>query len=204
MPILETGGSPLSVGAVADGKYIKREGTTLVGTDPPGAGQIPVGFLCFTDNSANPAVALGYGTWVAVAAGRVIVGFDAGDPDFDTDEETGGAKTKAISAHSGAAVDAHPSHTHTYSQVPNHVHGLTTVLRTATTGGDTTQVAAAQDTSSTKDAVRKTDNPDGGVAQGTTDGPSASLSHAVTQPVAHSDLNVVQPYIVFRVWKRTA
>jgi hypothetical protein len=40
----------------------------------------------------NPATLLGYGTWTALATGRVIVGIDIADPDFDTVLETGGSK----------------------------------------------------------------------------------------------------------------
>jgi hypothetical protein len=42
--------------------------------------------------STNPGTLLGFGTWAAFGAGRVLVGLDAGDVDFDTVEETGGAK----------------------------------------------------------------------------------------------------------------
>ena len=164
----------------------------------------PVGAVFISVVNTNPATLLGYGTWAAIAAGRVLVGLDSGDTDFDTAKETGGAKTKAISAHAGAAVADHASHTHTYTQVPNHVHGVSTILRTATSGGATTQVTNAADTSSTADTTRKTDNPDGGVATGTTAGPSATLSHGVTQPSDHSALNVVQPYFVVYMWERTA
>lgn len=162
-----------------------------------------VGDVIVTLTSANPAGRYG-GTWVQIAQGRALVGVDTGDPDFDAAEKTAGAKTKAISAHAGAAVADHASHTHTYTQVPNHVHGVSTILRTATTGGATTQVTNAQDTSSTADTTRKTDNPDGGVAQGTTNGPSATLTHSVTQPDNHADLDVVQPSLCVFVWKKTA
>ena len=94
----------------------------------------PVGAVFIAVVSTDPATLLGYGTWSAFGAGRVLVGRDAGDTDFDTAEETGGAKTKAISAHSGTAV----------------------------------------------------------------------TGHAGAQPSAHTDLNVVQPYIVVEMWKRVS
>lgn len=64
--------------------------------DPiPGvAGQaFPVGSIFMAVVADNPATLLGYGTWSAFGAGRVPVGLDAGDVDFDVAEETGGAKT---------------------------------------------------------------------------------------------------------------
>lgn len=53
----------------------------------------PVGFVLVTTTPTNPGVTLGFGTWSAFGAGRVLVGLDAGDTDFDTVEETGGSKT---------------------------------------------------------------------------------------------------------------
>jgi len=57
--------------------------------------------------STNPATLFGFGTWVTFGAGRVIVGLNAADSDFDTVQETGGAKTHTLST---AEL---PSHTHT-------------------------------------------------------------------------------------------
>lgn len=107
---------------------------------------------------------------------------------------TGGSATHthndhAALTHSGTAVADHASHTHTYTQVPNHVHSFTD-LRGATTGSATTTraVTESSDTSSTATGL-KTGNPDGGVATGTTAGPSATLSHSVTQPSDHAAMS---------------
>jgi len=71
----------------------------------------PVGSIYINATSAtNPATLLGFGTWVAFGAGKVIVGQDSSDTDFDTAEETGGAKT----------------HTLTTSEIPSHTHSLST------------------------------------------------------------------------------
>jgi len=71
----------------------------------------PVGSIYINATSAtNPATLLGFGTWVAFGAGKVIVGLDSGDTDFDTAEETGGAKT----------------HTLSISEIPSHTHSLST------------------------------------------------------------------------------
>ena len=62
----------------------------------------PVGSIYINaTNSTNPATLLGFGTWTAFGAGKVMVGLDSGDTDFDTAEETGGSKTSAL-----------PNHTH--------------------------------------------------------------------------------------------
>jgi|TARA_R110000764_G_scaffold51606_1_gene112758 hypothetical protein len=68
----------------------------------------PVGSIYINAAVAtNPGTLLGFGTWAAFGAGRVIVGLNAGDSDFDTVQETGGAKTHTLST---AEL---PSHTHT-------------------------------------------------------------------------------------------
>ena len=46
--------------------------------------------------ATNPATLLGFGTWTAFGAGRVMVGLDGDDEDFDTVGETGGAKTHTL------------------------------------------------------------------------------------------------------------
>lgn len=87
----------------------------------PSSFQFPVGWLLFSEVNVNPATFLGYGTWANYGAGRVLVGLDSGDTDFDVAGETGGAKTVA-SAGSVAAPADHAAHTHTG---PSHQHNLT-------------------------------------------------------------------------------
>jgi hypothetical protein len=54
---------------------------------------IPIGGLHITIDPTNPSITLGYGVWSAFATGRVLVGVDVSDTDFDTVMETGGSKT---------------------------------------------------------------------------------------------------------------
>jgi len=226
-----------------------------------GAESIAVGGLYLSTVATDPATLLGYGTWAAYASGKAIIGQDAGDADFDTLEETGGAKTVAcagsvadhashthsvtsnvsVDAHaahthsvtSNVSVDNHTSHTHDYTQVPNHVH-----VQNAPTSASGGAVLYALDTnaSGSTSAGISTANPTGGVATGTTVGPNAALAHTVNNPAVTSGdpsaslthtannpavtsagpsatlthtftpsaTSVVQPYIVVKVWKRTA
>ena len=54
----------------------------------------PVGSIYYNaTNATNPASILGFGTWSAFGAGRVPVGYNASDSDFNAGEKTGGAKT---------------------------------------------------------------------------------------------------------------
>ena len=59
-------------------------------------------------NSAAVVAAIGGTTWVAFAAGKMLIGLDSSDTDFDTVEQTGGAKTHTLT------IDEMPAHTHGY------------------------------------------------------------------------------------------
>ena len=77
----------------------------------------PVGSIYINAAVAtNPGTLLGFGTWAAFGAGRVIVGLNASDSDFDTAQETGGTKTHTLTT---AEL---PSHTHTVS-IPSSENG---------------------------------------------------------------------------------
>ena len=67
----------------------------------------PVGSIYISVLSTNPVSLFGVGTWVAFGTGRTIVGVDTGQTEFDTVEETGGAKTHTL------ALSEIPAHTHT-------------------------------------------------------------------------------------------
>ena len=95
-------------------RNITATGALSVGSGTVGGNTIatlaniyPVGSIYMNaSDSTNPATLLGFGTWVAFGAGRVPVGIDAGQTEFDTAGETGGAKT----------------HTLTISEMPSHNH----------------------------------------------------------------------------------
>lgn len=79
----------------------------------------PVGSIYINaTSSTNPATLLGFGTWTAFAAGRVLVGFNASNPLFDTAEETGGSADAINVSHTHTATSTvtDPGHTHTADQ----------------------------------------------------------------------------------------
>jgi len=75
----------------------------------------PVGAIFTTvtayADSAAVVAAVGGTTWVAFAAGKMLIGLDSSDTDFDTAEETGGAKTHTLTE------AEMPAHTHTYDKM---------------------------------------------------------------------------------------
>ena len=92
--------------------------TTAVAANPITAAVVnnlvyPVGSIFTTVSSTAPATLLGMGTWVAFGAGKVPVGIDAGDTDFNNAEETGGAKTHTLS------IAELPAHGHPYRLSPS-------------------------------------------------------------------------------------
>jgi hypothetical protein len=138
----------------------------------------PVGSVFVSVVSDNPASLLGFGTWAAFGAGRVPVGLDAADTDFDTEEKTGGAKSVTLTE---AQI---PAHTHVQNA---HSHQILRE-RSATTGAATTQIARTGDTSSTVDTNVNTE-------------PATAVNQNAGGGQAHTNL---QPFVVVRMWKRTA
>ena len=93
----------------------------------------PVGIVVTLGVSTNPATLFGFGTWTAIA-GKVIVGIDAGQTEFDTLDETGGEKTHTLT------IDEMPAHTHSNgatarNSTSNDAGGYAQVGTTGSTGG---------------------------------------------------------------------
>lgn len=135
----------------------------------------PVGSI-YTNatNATNPGTLLGFGTWVAFAAGRVMVGFNGSDPLFDAAEETGGSKDAIVVSHTHTATVSDPSHAHTIS-------GAEIISR-----GSGGQGFAALGGSTSTAAV--------------TTGITVSNASAGS---SGTNANL-QPYITVYIWKRTA
>ena len=103
----------------------------------PGAGSAsaawPVGSIFLSAVATDPATLLGFGTWSAIGAGRVLIGQDTGDTDFDTLGETGGAKTSAHAhgagtlATSGGSWHSHGAGTIATVAESSHTHGVGTI-----------------------------------------------------------------------------
>lgn len=137
----------------------------------------PVGSIYMTVSSTNPAGKFG-GTWVAWGSGRVPVGVDSLQAEFNSVEKTDGAKTVALSA---AEL---PSHTHPIS-------GTITLSASGAASGGTTEnggTSVAQGTTTSRFG-----HP---VAIST-----AGATGATGSGNAHNNL---QPYITCYMWKRTA
>ena len=143
--------------------------------------------------STNPGTLLGFGTWTAFGAGRVMVGFNSGNALFDTAEETGGSADSTL-----------PSHTHTGT---TDAGGSSSGSVTGGVATDFGPFSSATGVLALSDSVGN--RPQG--AAGTGSSRTATLTipthqHTFTTASAGtSGTNAnYQPYITVYMWKRTA
>jgi hypothetical protein len=125
--------------------------------------------------STNPATLLGFGTWTAFGAGRVMVGFDAGNALFDTAEETGGSANAITVSHTHTATVTDPGHFH--SETAYNQPGI------GNSGGGGARVNVVASSTGTKTT--------GITVANSTEGSSGTNAN-------------YQPYITVYAWKRTA
>jgi hypothetical protein len=137
----------------------------------------PVGSIYTNATSAvNPGTLLGFGTWTAFGAGRVMVGFNASNALFDTAEETGGSADAIVVSHTHTATVTDPGHTHTIRSADdsNSQSGIYMANLNIYTSDNSTQSATTGIT----------------VANSTTGSSGTNANY--------------QPYITVYMWKRTA
>jgi hypothetical protein len=162
-------------------------------------GAWPIGSVFISVVSTNPNTLLGFGTWSAFGAGKVLIGLDSGDADFDVVEETGGSKTVQSSAQ-----------TFSGDALANHQHNAISAGTPSGTVGSIagTQTAAVKVGTSGANAAAQTHTH---AAPSFTGDALATHQHATISAGTPSGTNtpgaatsVVQPYIVVYMWKRTA
>ena len=125
--------------------------------------------------STNPATLLGFGTWSAFGAGRVMVGLDAGNAAFDTAQETGGSADAIVVSHTHSVTD--PGHDHTV-EIP------------------------ISNTGNNQNAFNYASSIQSGRFTPTTSSKTTGISIQSTGSNA-TNANL-QPYIVVYMWRRTA
>jgi hypothetical protein len=145
----------------------------------------PVGSIYINSGvTTNPATLLGFGTWVAFGAGRVMVGLNGSDSLFDSLEETGGSKDATLVSHSHSAS--------TSISDPGHAHNITaSAIGTGGGSGEFVGANGAPGTSILSDRVLS--NTTGITATTTVNSTGSSATNAN-----------LQPYITVAMWKRTA
>lgn len=154
----------------------------------------PVGSIYMSVNATNPSAYFG-GTWVAWGAGRVPVGINTADGNFNTVEKTGGAATVTL----------------TTAQMPAHTHTFTGSSATTSSKGAHTHNVGRDGDGASGSSTYTVHSAGVSGAGGTSPTNSAGAhTHTLTAKGtnantggggAHSNL---QPYIVCYMWKRTA
>lgn len=137
----------------------------------------PVGSIYINaTNSTNPGTLLGFGTWTPFGAGRVPVGFDAGNALFDAAEETGGSYDAVTVSHTHTTTVTDPGHSHLIGQ------GLIQAGSGALVGYPANNASSPAATTTATTGISVTANATG---------------------VSGTNANI-QPYITVYMWKRTA
>ena len=147
----------------------------------------PVGTIYTSTVATNPASTFGFGTWEAFGAGKVLVGQDTGDISFDTLGETGGDKDAVVVAHThthSGTTDSSGTHSHTISP---------TVIAGGNTSVTNYRVSENEFTGNGTTLTTTT----AGAHTHTFDGETDSAG------VVGTNKNL-QPYVVVKMWKRTA
>ena len=148
----------------------------------------PVGAIYMSTANVNPSTFITGTTWVAWGSGRVPVGIDISDTDFNGVEKTGGEKT----------------HTLTESEMPKHNHTGTEqeAQKFNIEQGSTfeTKRYTASFTSETmQTASNSVANPNGSLSGSG----EVVVEHGITSGGGQPH-NILQPYITCYMWKRTA
>ncbi len=132
----------------------------------------PVGSIYFSVTNTNPSTTFG-GTWVAWGSGRVPVGIDTSDSNFNTVEKTGGES----------------AHTLTSAEMPNHNHYTTFYNDDFSNAGD-----GQSDVNKKKESAGLTYD----VAYLTN-----AWNKYTSNTGSNKAHNNLQPYITCYMWKRT-
>ena len=181
-----TGTPTLPTGTVATTQTFGNSSTLLATTafvQAALAALHPVGSIYINATVAtNPGTLLGFGTWTAFGAGRVMVGFNASNSLFDTAEETGGSADSIVVSHTHTATSTDSGHTHTTTW--NNINDFTQGSQSPGAEG------LPDDAQSTFDIATNS-----GTANITTTIASAGTSGTNAN---------YPPYITVYMWKRTA
>jgi len=174
----------------------------------------PVGSIYLSIKNTNPGTLFG-GTWAAWGSGRVPVGVNTSDTNYNSVEKTGGAATHthtqgATGASSGStggpSNNTSGSTAITVAQMPKHRH-LVSSRSTIATGSTSSWRAVVSDDSSNADYSYNQYTNYQGSGSGHTHTLSSHThslnSHTHSNPTTAASSSL-QPYITCYMWKRTA
>ena len=173
----------------------------------------PVGSIFFTTVNKNPGTFIG-GTWIAWGSGRVPVGIDTSDSNFNTAEKTGGAKTvnlshsHTVNSHAHTMGHTHTVNSHAHLQTMSNQDGILYYTTNSPYNRVVQYVTKGQAYALTKgdDNALISQDYTSSASPGT--GNSSITNTGNSSPGTNSQLSsaqsVLQPYITCYMWKRTA
>lgn len=152
-----------------------------------------VGKIIIDTKNVNPATYLGFGTWQLWGSGRVPVGVDTSDSNFNTVEKTGGSNTHNHNSGKtgGPSNNTTGSTALTINQIPVHHHRFADYIVATGAGGTYTVPCISKATT----AGSATQNTGGG------QGHTHTLNNHTHSITAGSN---IQKYITCYMWKRTS
>ena len=165
----------------------------------------PVGAIYMSTSGTNPGNLFG-GTWVAWGSGRVPVGVNWNDGNFNAVEKTGGQSTVTIASNNL------PAHNHGIND-PGHQHTLDIgAYRIPTAAQDIGEVQSSSSSGSysSPSVSGSTTTQEWSEFSGTSLTPASSLTGISTQNAygnaggGADAMTNLQPYITCYMWKRTA
>lgn len=149
----------------------------------------PIGSIYMSVNNTNPSTIFG-GTWVAWGSGKVPVGVNASETEFNSVEKTGGAKTHTLTT------QQIPSHTHTFHgnahnhSLNNHTHSFSgTTSRAELTGNFYNMAVQSSSTGVDAWGIASKGNSNGGsvgYAQNSKTGSGTSYTDVVNLDASHT------------------
>jgi len=161
------------------------------------AALFPVGAIYTAVVSTNPGTLLGFGTWTAFGAGRVMVGFDSSNALFDTAEETGGSADATTVSHTHTATVTDSGHRH---ELAADVAISSVFPNTSVTASN--QIAANAWASNSESYILAGTSTDATIGRSSSETTGISVANSTT---GSSGTNAnYQPYITVYMWKRTA
>lgn len=185
---LDWNGNGYYMGDVYVGCNANSSGGTKLAkvTDCP----FPVNGIYMSMDSANPSIIWEGTTWQRISQGRVLIGVNESDTDFNSAGKTGGEKTHKLTKEESGL----PSHGHGFTQpkIPNHQHALQRTQLGIQTGSTNRYFASGTTVGG------NTANDGGG---GACTGGAVSAHAGADASTAHNNL---QPYLTCYIWQRTA
>ena len=148
--------------------------------------------------ATSPATLLGFGTWVSVGDGKVLVNQDTTDTAFDTMGETGGSKDAIVVSHTHTVTTtgttaSSGAHTHTIND-PGHTHNAYQAGSGSGNGagGSTSYYATSSSTTGIS------------INSGGAHTHDLTLSSTAASTGSSGTNANLQPYVVVRMWKRVS